>query len=63
MGPVIDPKILYVQEKIGFLSKNQLYLNLYAINNDRIVTQYTPKLSIINYHIFVHQIITSFSVT
>ena len=31
IGPVIDPKMRKLQENIGFLLKNQLYLNLYAL--------------------------------
>ena len=31
MGPVIDPKMCNLQEKIGFLVKIQLYLNMYAL--------------------------------
>ena len=39
MGPVIDPKMRNLQELIGFLTKIQLYLNLYAL----IMTQHAPK--------------------
>ena len=31
IGPVIDPKMRNFLEIIGFLLKNQLYLNLYAL--------------------------------
>ena len=30
-------------EIIGFLIKIQLYLNLYALKNERVITQHTPN--------------------
>ena len=58
MGPVIDPKMGNLEKIIGFLTKIQLYLNLYALK----MTKLCRKL-FINDHIFVHLIITNFSVT
>ena len=43
MGPVIEPKKRNLQEITGFLVKIQLYLNLYALKNDRVITQHTPN--------------------
>ena len=44
MGLVIDPKMRNLQEITGFLTKIQLYLNLYiCFNNDRVITQHAPK--------------------
>ena len=43
MGLLIDPKMRNLQEILGFLVKIQLYLNLYALKNDRVKTQNTPN--------------------
>ena len=40
MGLVIDLKMCNLQEIIGFLTKIQIYLDLY---NDRAITQHAPK--------------------
>ena len=42
IGPVIDPKMRNLQEIMGFLLKNLLYLNLYALIK-LCNTQNTPK--------------------
>ena len=54
MGLVIHPKMRNLQEIIGFLTKIQLFESV-CFNNNRVATQHAP--------IFVHLIITSFSVT
>ena len=40
---MIEPKMRNLQEIIGFFVNIQLYLNLYALKNSRVITQLTPN--------------------
>ena len=64
MGPVIEPKMRNLQEIIGFLLKNQLYLNLYVLivtfNNTITPQKCVENCSEDQLSILVHIIITSF---
>ena len=43
MGLVIDPKMRNLQEIIGFLTKIQLNVNLYALIMTELITLHAPK--------------------
>ena len=43
IGPVIDPKMRNLQEIIGFFVKTSVIFKSVCFNNDRVITQNTPK--------------------